>query len=93
MNSTSCDHECSLVSALREVLCPTPTPVRCHFCGLPQTKVEGLIERADETKAYICFACVELCMEIMEEDRQERMPNPRHVTRRPSRDDDPVMSR
>ena len=43
--------------------------VRCSFCGKRQDQVQKLIAGAGNT--YICDECIELCNEILEEERQK----------------------
>ena len=40
--------------------------VRCSFCNKPQSQVRKLI--AGPNGAYICDECIEVCMEIMEDE-------------------------
>ncbi|MFC8685967.1 ClpX C4-type zinc finger protein [Brevibacillus porteri] len=40
----------------------------CSFCGKSQSGVEKLIAGS---KVYICNECVELCVELMNQDREE----------------------
>lgn len=40
--------------------------VRCSFCGKPQGQVRKLIAGPGNT--FICDECVEICMEILEEE-------------------------
>jgi ATP-dependent Clp protease ATP-binding subunit ClpX len=43
--------------------------LRCSFCNKPQDKVRKLI--AGPTGTYICDSCVEICMDILEEETEE----------------------
>jgi len=47
-----------------------PTEHRCSFCGKEQKQVERLI--AAPKGVYICDNCVELCTEIIREEREAR---------------------
>lgn len=42
--------------------------LRCSFCNKPQDKVRKLIAGPNGT--YICDSCVEVCMEILEEEEE-----------------------
>ncbi len=42
--------------------------LRCSFCGKPEDKVKRLIEGPS---AYICNECVDLCVEIFQQDFEE----------------------
>ena len=42
--------------------------VRCSFCGKTQAQVRKLI--AGPNGAYICDECIELCNEILDEERE-----------------------
>jgi len=46
--------------------------VRCSFCGKTQNQVRKLI--AGPNGAYICDECVDICMEIMEEELEDMRP-------------------
>ena len=46
------------------------TEYRCSFCGKEQKQVERLI--AAPKGVYICDNCVELCTEIIREEREAR---------------------
>ena len=43
---------------------------RCSFCSKRQDQVERLI--AGPNGVYICDQCVDLCQEIMQEQREQR---------------------
>jgi len=43
---------------------------RCSFCGKQQDQVERLI--AGPNGVYICDQCVDLCQEIIREEREKR---------------------
>lgn len=43
---------------------------RCSFCGKQQDQVERLI--AGPNGVYICDQCVDLCQEIIQEEREKR---------------------
>ena len=42
---------------------------RCSFCGKSQEQVERLIGGPENV--YICDKCIELCNEILEEERSQ----------------------
>lgn len=44
---------------------------RCSFCGHSQKQVQKLIAGPG---VYICDKCVELCMEVLDEDRGRGKP-------------------
>lgn len=44
----------------------------CSFCGKPQDKVRRLVAGPD---VYICDECVELCMDIIEEEFDDALEN------------------
>lgn len=44
-------------------------PVTCSFCGRPEEAV-GRMVRAGTTDVAICEACVRLCLDIFEEQRE-----------------------
>jgi len=48
----------------------TRPTLRCSFCGKPQDHVERLI--AGPNGVYICDQCVNLCQEIIQEERKKR---------------------
>ncbi len=50
-----------------------PPPLRCSFCGKDQHQVERLIAGP---AVYICDECVELCAEILAEERQPGAAHP-----------------
>ncbi len=69
---------------------PTPGgPYRCSFCERSQEEVQRLI--AGPGFVFICDECVELCHEIIQEERQqrllsqgfqlERLPTPQEIAR------------
>ena len=41
-------------------------PLSCSFCGKLETEVKAIIVGPD---VYICNECVELCIDILKEDR------------------------
>lgn len=43
--------------------------VRCSFCGKPQSAVNKMIAGRDHV--YICDSCIDLCAEIVSDDREE----------------------
>ena len=45
--------------------------VRCSFCGKHQEQVDRIIAGPG---AYICNECIQLCMNILNEDREEQSP-------------------
>jgi len=49
--------------------------LRCSFCGKDQHQVERLIAGP---AVYICDECVELCAEILAEERQGDDPGAAH---------------
>ena len=63
--------------------------LRCDFCGKPQSMVERLIAGPG---VYICNECIEMCMGILDEDKQKgskgenpankplRLPKPKEIT-------------
>ncbi len=55
-------------------------PLRCSFCGKSQHEVRKLI--AGPT-VYICNECVEVCLDIISEDRKEEARAKRPVIPRP----------
>ena len=57
--------------------------LRCSFCGKPEDKVKRLIEGPS---AYICNECVDLCVEIFQQDfiendiePMEDVPKPKEI--------------
>lgn len=52
-----------------------PPPLRCSFCGKDQYQVEKLIAGP---AVYICAECIELCAEILAEERQGDDPSTVH---------------
>jgi len=44
--------------------------LRCSFCGKSQNDVRKLIAGP---KVYICDACIELCNDILAEEREEEL--------------------
>ena len=42
---------------------------KCSFCGKPQNKVEKMIKANAKSDVAICNECVELCNEIIFEDK------------------------
>src|SRR4030043_1577844 len=64
----------------------TPTTYVCSFCGKNQDQVRRLI--AGPSAVYICDECVELCREIIQEDKPgpsrakvplQRLPPPKAI--------------
>lgn len=49
---------------------PASDEVRCSFCGKTQSQVAKLVAGPD---AYICNECVQLCVDIIEEETGEPM--------------------
>ncbi len=47
--------------------------IRCSFCGKPQEQVGKLI--SGPNGAYICYRCVDICTEIIEEESYESRGN------------------
>jgi hypothetical protein len=45
----------------------------CSFCGKSQREVEKLIAGPN---VFICNECIELCMDILQEERQQKTPQP-----------------
>jgi len=48
----------------------TRPTLSCSFCGKQQDQVERLI--AGPNGVYICDQCVDLCQEIIQEERKKR---------------------
>ena len=49
--------------------------IRCSFCGKPQSDVKRLVAGPN---VYICNECVELCLEIIEDNSGEEKPEQKH---------------
>ena len=45
----------------------------CSFCGKPRGKVRDLIARKNMVNAYICDECLEVCHQILVEERSEAL--------------------
>ena len=54
--------------------------IRCSFCGKPQSDVKRLVAGPN---VYICNECVELCLEIIEDNSGEEKPEQKHEIPRP----------
>src|SRR4030081_1610170 len=62
-------------------------PLRCSFCHKTQEQVEKLISSpSDYPRAYICNECVNVCEQILEEEKREqsnpvnkRLPRPPEI--------------
>ena len=52
--------------------------LRCSFCGKTQRQVRKLIAGPN---VYICNECVELCLEIVEEEEAPPVPQPNRLGR------------
>ena len=50
-------------------------PLKCSFCGKSQKQVIKLIAGPG---VYICDECIELCVEIIEEDEYNFIPRSSH---------------
>ena len=51
----------------------TDEPLRCSFCHKTQEQVEKLISSpSDYPRAYICNECVNVCEQILEEEKREQ---------------------
>ena len=51
----------------------TDEPLRCSFCHKTQEQVEKLISSPPEFRgAYICNGCVEVCHQILEDEKREQ---------------------
>ena len=59
---------------------PANKPLRCSFCGKSQDEVRKLVAGP---KVYICDECIELCNDILAEEREDESPE----TADESRDD------
>src|ERR1700691_5663084 len=65
----------------------TDEPLRCSFCHKTQEQVEKLISSpSDYQRAYICNECVNVCDQILEEEKREqtnpvnkRLPRPPEI--------------
>ena len=65
----------------------TDEPLRCSFCHKTQEQVEKLISSpSDYPRAYICNECVNVCEQILEEEKREqsnpvnkRLPRPPEI--------------
>jgi ATP-dependent Clp protease ATP-binding subunit ClpX len=44
--------------------------LRCSFCGKPQSKIRRVIAGPD---VYICSECVDICVEILNDDKQDEV--------------------
>ena len=64
-------------------LASIPDRIACKFCGKSRQQVKSMISGP---KVYICDECIELCNEILEEERQAKL-----VTR-PLRTNEPAES-
>ena len=53
-------------------------PLRCSFCGKPQNEVRKLIAGP---KVYICDTCIQLCVDIIAEEREEEARRPAEESR------------
>jgi hypothetical protein len=51
---------------IRDIYESTDTRLRCSFCGKTQSEVEKLIAGP---QVYICNECIQLCNEILEEEK------------------------
>jgi predicted RNase H-like HicB family nuclease len=63
---------------------PEPRKFACSFCRKSAKQVHKLITAERWPRVCICNECIELCVEIIEEEDQ--MPDPKHITQRPSHD-------
>jgi hypothetical protein len=61
----------SLVGSLRGRQRRNPGQRVCSFCARDQSQVEKLIAGPG---VYICDECIELCNEILEEERSQGRP-------------------
>jgi len=46
--------------------------VHCSFCGKSQSSVKKIITRDDQNSVAICNECIELCNEIIEDEKEEK---------------------
>ena len=74
----------SLIEDAREAV--TLPYIRCKFCGKSHKQVEKMIAGPS---VYICSECIDLCNEIIEEEREERQAK---LVTRPLRTNEPAES-
>ncbi len=53
-----------------------PENLRCSFCGKRRDEVEGVVAGGHRAEVVICNECVDLCAEILAEERASREPPP-----------------
>jgi hypothetical protein len=47
-------------------------PTHCSFCGRPRSELSGMVAGPPRDGVAICHDCIELCAELMHEERAER---------------------